>query len=185
MRRAHRSGYKAGALAYGLTLTSAPLVAVFDADFVPRPDFLRRMVPALAFPRIAFAQARWGHLNADFSLFTYLQTLMTDFHFLVEQAVRPRCGYLTNFTGSAGVWRRAAIEEAGGWSAGTLTEDLDLSYRAELRGWRSVYLEDVVVPQELPVSANAYRNQQSRWATGSFQCAARLQTPADPVKLVR
>ena len=174
VRRASRDGYKAGALAHGLTLSGADFVAVFDADFVPAPDFLRRMLPALADPGVAFVQARWGHLNEDFSLLTYLQSLMTDFHFLVEQAVRPRRGYPTNFAGSAGVWRRAAIDDAGGWSGATLTEDLDLSYRAQLRGWRAVYLEDVVVPQELPVSANAYRAQQSRWATGSFQTAARL-----------
>jgi hypothetical protein len=176
--RDSRAGYKAGALGHGLTLTDAPFVAIFDADFVPAADFLRRMVPALqgqgASERVAFVQARWGHLNEEFSLLTYLQSMMTDFHFLVEQAVRPRCGYLTNFAGSAGVWRRAAIEDAGGWSGATLTEDLDLSYRAQLRGWRAVYLEDVVVPQELPVSANAYRAQQARWSTGSFQTAALL-----------
>ena len=174
VRRGSRDGYKAGALGHGLTLTDAELATVFDADFVPAPDFLRRMVPALADPRVAFVQARWGHLNEEFSLLTYLQSLMTDFHFLVEQAVRPRAGYLTNFAGSAGVWRRAAIDDAGGWSGSTLTEDLDLSYRAQLRGWRAVYLEDVVVPQELPVSANAYRAQQARWSTGSFQTATQV-----------
>jgi cellulose synthase/poly-beta-1,6-N-acetylglucosamine synthase-like glycosyltransferase len=174
VRRGERTGYKAGALGYGLTLTDAPLVAVFDADFVPPRDFLRRTLPALADPGVAFVQTRWGHLNEEFSLLTYLQSMMTDFHFLVEQAVRPRCGYPTNFAGSAGVWRRAAIDDAGGWSGSTLTEDLDLSYRAQLRGWRAVYLEDVVVPQELPVSANAYRAQQARWSTGSFQTAAAL-----------
>ncbi|HKF77909.1 MAG TPA: glycosyltransferase [Candidatus Dormibacteraeota bacterium] len=177
VHRSSRAGYKAGALAHGLELTGASFVAVFDADFVPPRDFLRRMLPALRDPGVGFVQARWGHLNDEFSLLTYLQSLMTDFHFLVEQAVRPRCGYLTNFTGSAGVWRREAIDDAGGWSASTLTEDLDLSYRAQLRGWRAVYLEDVVVPQELPVSANAYRSQQSRWATGSFQTARRLLGP--------
>jgi cellulose synthase/poly-beta-1,6-N-acetylglucosamine synthase-like glycosyltransferase len=177
LRRSARDGYKAGALAHGLSRSSAPWVAVFDADFVPAPDFLRRMLPALADPRTGYVQARWGHLNESFSLLTYLQSLMTDFHFLVEQAARPHCGYLTNFAGSAGVWRRAAIDDAGGWSGTTLTEDLDLSYRAQLRGWRAVYLEDVVVPQELPVSANAYRAQQSRWATGSFQTAALLIGP--------
>ncbi|HKA51817.1 MAG TPA: glycosyltransferase, partial [Candidatus Dormibacteraeota bacterium] len=177
VRREHRAGYKAGALANGLTLTSAPFVAVFDADFVPRPDFLRRVMPAFTDPRVGFVQARWGHLNEGFSLFTYLQSLMTDFHFLVEQAVRPWLGHFTNFAGSAGVWRRAAIDDAGGWRATTLTEDLDLSYRVQLGGWKPAYLEDVVVPQELPVSASAYRGQQSRWATGSFQCAARLLWP--------
>src|SRR5207237_10503206 len=129
VRRSSRAGYKAGALAHGLTLTDAPLVAIFDADFVPAPDFLRRIVPALADPRVGFAQARWGHLNEDFSLLTYLQALMVDFHFLVEQAVRPRLGMLTNFAGSAGVWRRAAIAGGGGGRARALTEGRDLSYR--------------------------------------------------------
>jgi cellulose synthase/poly-beta-1,6-N-acetylglucosamine synthase-like glycosyltransferase len=177
VRRNSRSGYKAGALAHGLTLSEAPYVAIFDADFVPARDFLRRMLPSLGGSWVGFVQARWGHLNEDFSLFTYLQSLMTDFHFLVEQAVRSRAGYPMNFTGSAGIWRREAIDDAGGWSGTTLTEDLDLSYRAQLRGWKPVYLEDVVVPQELPVSANAYRSQQRRWATGSFQCAAMLMRP--------
>jgi hypothetical protein len=177
VRRSRRDGYKAGALAHGLERSDAPMIAVFDADFVPPPDFLRRVLPALSDPGVGFVQARWGHLNEDFSLLTYLQALMADFHFLVEQPVRARVGWLTNFAGSAGVWRRAAIEDAGGWSGATLTEDLDLSYRAQLRGWRAVYVEDVVVPQEVPVSANAYRAQQSRWATGSFQCTARLLPP--------
>ena len=119
-------------------------------------------------------QARWGHLDEGYSWFTRLQALVVDFHFLVEQAVRSASGYFTNFTGTAGVWRRATIEDAGGWTAATLTEDLDLSYRAQLRGWRAAYLEDVVVPEELPVSIDAYRRQQSRWATGSFQCAFSL-----------
>lgn len=177
VRRRSRDGFKAGALGHGLTLTAAELVAVFDADFAPEPDFLRRAVGPFADPQVGFVQARWGHLNAAHSLFTRLQALITDFHFLVEQAVRPRAGWFTNFTGSAGIWRRAAIEDAGGWSAATLTEDLDLSYRAQLRGWRSAYLEDLVVGQELPVSVSAYRSQQSRWATGSFQCAFRLLGP--------
>jgi hypothetical protein len=177
LRRPSREGYKAGALALGLERTEAPLVAVFDADFVPQPDFLRLTIPTLTDPRIGFVQARWAHLNEGYSLLTYLQSLMTDFHFLVEHPVRRGRGYLSNFTGSAGVWRRVAIEDAGGWSAATLTEDLDLSYRVQLRGWRAAYIEKVAVPQELPVSANAYRSQQLRWATGSFQCAARLLGP--------
>jgi cellulose synthase/poly-beta-1,6-N-acetylglucosamine synthase-like glycosyltransferase len=174
VRRNSRAGYKAGALAHGLTLTDAPFVAVFDADFVPPRDFLRQMLPAFEDPKVGFVQARWGHLNEEFSLFTYVQSLMSDFHFLVEQSVRLRHRYLMNFNGSAGVWRRTTIEDAGGWSGRTLTEDLDLSYRAQLRGWRPAYREDVVVPQELPVSVNAYRGQQSRWATGSLQCAIGL-----------
>ncbi|HKB33116.1 MAG TPA: glycosyltransferase [Candidatus Dormibacteraeota bacterium] len=177
VRRETREGYKAGALAYGLTLTGAPLIAIFDADFVPPRDFLRRTVGAFDDPGVGFAQARWGHLDEGYSWFTRLQALAIDFHFLVEQAVRSADGYFTNFTGTAGIWRRAAIEDSGGWSADTLTEDLDLSYRSQLRGWHAVYLENLVVPEELPVSIDAYRRQQSRWATGSFQSAFKLLIP--------
>jgi cellulose synthase/poly-beta-1,6-N-acetylglucosamine synthase-like glycosyltransferase len=177
VRRGSREGFKAGALAYGLTRTKAPFVAIFDADFVPGRDFLRRIMAAFDDPSVAFAQARWGHLDETYSVFTRLQAMVIDFHFLVEQPVRSSSGYFTNFTGTAGVWRREAIEDAGGWTARTLTEDLDLSYRAQLRGWKSAYLEDVVVPEELPVSIDAYRRQQSRWATGSFQTAIRMVGP--------
>ena len=177
VRRDERTGYKAGALAYGMTMTQAPYIAIFDADFVPPRDFLRRTIGAFEDPAVGFVQARWGHLDERYSWFTRLQALAIDFHFLVEQAVRSAGGYFTNFTGTAGVWRRAAIEDAGGWSADTLTEDLDLSYRAQLRGWRAVYLQDLVVPEELPVSIDAYRRQQSRWATGSFQSAFKLLLP--------
>jgi cellulose synthase/poly-beta-1,6-N-acetylglucosamine synthase-like glycosyltransferase len=177
IRRGNRVGFKAGALANGMGLTAAPFIAIFDADFVPPPDFLRRTVGVFEDPAIGFVQARWGHLDEGYSWFTRLQAMAIDFHFLVEQAVRSASGYFTNFTGTAGVWRRAAIEDAGGWSAATLTEDLDLSYRAQLRGWRAAYLEDLVVPEELPVSMDTYRRQQSRWATGSFQAAFRLMVP--------
>ncbi len=177
LRRASRAGFKAGALQHGLTLTKAPLIAIFDADFVPPADFLRRITGAFTDPGVGFAQARWGHLDETYSPFTRLQAMAIDFHFLVEQSVRSARGYFTNFTGTAGVWRRAAIEDAGGWSARTLTEDLDLSYRAQLRGWKAAYMEDLVVPEELPVSIDAYRRQQSRWATGSFQSAFRLLVP--------
>ncbi len=177
VRRQKRIGFKAGALAHGMTLTQAPFIAFFDADFVPSPDFLRRTMGAFDDPLVGFVQARWGHLNESYSWFTRLQALFIDFHFLVEQAARSANGYFSNFTGTAGVWRREAIEDAGGWSAATLTEDLDLSYRAQLRGWRAAYLEDLVVPEELPVSIDAYRRQQSRWATGSFQSAFRLLIP--------
>jgi len=177
VRRGSRAGFKAGALADGMKLTTAPFIAIFDADFVAPPDFLRRTMGVFLDPAIGFVQARWGHLDEGYSWFTRLQALAIDFHFLVEQAVRSASGYFTNFTGTAGVWRRAAIEDAGGWSAATLTEDLDLSYRAQLRGWRAAYLEDLVVPEELPVSMDAYRRQQSRWATGSFQAAFRLIVP--------
>jgi hypothetical protein len=186
VRRQARTGFKAGALAHGLALTDAPFIAIFDADFVPPRDFLRRLMTAFDDPSVGFAQARWGHLDEGYSWFTRLQALAIDFHFLVEQAVRSARGYFTNFTGTAGVWRRRAIEESGGWSAATLTEDLDLSYRAQLRGWRAAYLEDLVVPEELPVSIDAYRRQQSRWATGSFQSAFKLLLPVllSPNRLV-
>ena len=177
VRRGTRAGFKAGALAHGMERTRAELIAVFDADFVPPSDFLQRTVGGFDDPRVAFVQARWGHLDEGYSWFTRLQALFIDFHFLVEQSVRSARGYFVNFTGSAGVWRRSAIEEAGGWTANTLTEDLDLSYRAQLRGWHAAYVEDLVVPEELPVSIDAYRSQQSRWATGSFQCAFRLLGP--------
>jgi cellulose synthase/poly-beta-1,6-N-acetylglucosamine synthase-like glycosyltransferase len=177
VRRGTREGFKAGALAYGMTQTQAPFLAIFDADFVPPADFLRRTMGVFADGRVGFVQARWGHLDEGYSWFTRLQALAIDFHFLVEQAVRSAHGYFTNFTGTAGVWRRAAIEDAGGWSAATLTEDLDLSYRAQLRGWHAAYLEDLVVPEELPVSIDPYRRQQSRWATGSFQAAFTLLGP--------
>ena len=177
VRRPKRTGFKAGALAHGMTLTNAPFIAIFDADFVPPADFLRRTMGVFGDESVGFVQARWGHLDEGYSWFTRLQALAIDFHFLVEQAVRSARGYFTNFTGTAGVWRRHAIEDSGGWSAATLTEDLDLSYRAQLRGWKAVYLEDLVVPEELPVSIDAYRRQQSRWATGSFQGAFRLLVP--------
>ncbi|HEV2033272.1 MAG TPA: glycosyltransferase, partial [Candidatus Dormibacteraeota bacterium] len=177
VRRDSRDGFKAGALAHGMTLTDSPFIAIFDADFMPPRDFLRRSIGAFEDPTIGFAQARWGHLDEGYSWITRLQAFALDFHFLVEQPARSAEGYFTNFTGTAGVWRRTAIEESGGWSAATLTEDLDLSYRAQLRGWRAAYLEDVVVPEELPVSFDAFRRQQSRWATGSFQTAFRLLIP--------
>jgi cellulose synthase/poly-beta-1,6-N-acetylglucosamine synthase-like glycosyltransferase len=177
VRRDSRDGFKAGALAYGMTLSDSPFIAIFDADFVPQRDFLRRSLGAFEDPTIGFAQARWGHLDESYSWFTRLQAFALDFHFLIEQPVRSAEGYFTNFTGTAGVWRRTAIEEAGGWRAATLTEDLDLSYRAQLRGWRAAYLQDLVVPEELPVSFDAFRRQQSRWATGSFQTAFHLLIP--------
>src|SRR6202521_952356 len=177
VRREWRDGFKAGALAHGMMLTTSPFIAIFDADFMPPDDFLRRTLGVFDDATVGFAQARWGHLDEGYSWFTRLQALAIDFHFLVEQAVRSSHGYFTNFTGTAGVWRRTAIEDSGGWSAATLTEDLDLSCRAQLRGWRAAYLEDLVVPEELPVSIDAYRRQQSRWATGSFQSAFKLLVP--------
>ncbi len=174
LRRLARTGYKAGALAAGLAQARGEFIAIFDADFVPQPGFLRRVMPHFADPRTAFVQARWGHLNRDASLLTRLQALAIDGHFMVEQFARSRAGAWFNFNGTAGVWRRAAIEDAGGWTADTLTEDLDLSYRAFLRGWRAQYVRDVVVPAELPAGMSAYRRQQQRWARGSLECALKL-----------
>ena len=172
IRRPHRRGFKAGALAHGATLARGELFAIFDADFVPPPDFLRRAVAVLvADPGAAFVQARWGHTNRGFSLLTRLQALSIDGHFAVEQAGRWASGQWFNFNGTAGVWRREALEAAGGWLDDTLTEDLDLSYRSHLAGWRAAYAGRIVAPAELPVSFNAYRRQQHRWARGSFECA--------------
>ena len=154
--------------------STSELLAVFDADFLPTADFLRRTVPVLcADPGLAFVQARWGHVNRDSSLLTRMQALAIDGHFGIEQTGRSATGSCFNFNGTAGVWRRAAIESAGGWHADTLTEDLDLSYRAFLAGWRAAYLPDVEAPAELPVSMAAFRRQQHRWARGSLECAAK------------
>jgi cellulose synthase/poly-beta-1,6-N-acetylglucosamine synthase-like glycosyltransferase len=174
VRRADRVGFKAGALARGLASARGELVAIFDADFIPRPDFLVKTVPILcADPRLAFVQARWGHANREYSLLTRLQALSIDGHFAIEQPARWASGQPFNFNGTAGVWRRRALLDAGGWEHDTLTEDLDISYRAFLRGWRAAYIRDVEAPAELPVSFNAYRRQQSRWARGSFECAVK------------
>jgi cellulose synthase/poly-beta-1,6-N-acetylglucosamine synthase-like glycosyltransferase len=174
MHRVQRTGFKAGALAEGLAQAGGEFLAIFDADFVPPSDFLKRTLPHFQAPRIAFIQTRWGHLNRDYSFLTFLQSLAIDAHFMVEQFARSRGGYWFNFNGTAGVWRRAAVKDAGGWKADTLTEDLDLSYRAFLRGWRALYLRDVEVPAELPVNFSAYRRQQGRWARGSLECALKL-----------
>lgn len=174
LHRTDRTGYKAGALAAGLQRSNGEFVAIFDADFVPSADFLRRTIPHFVGPNIAFVQCRWGHLNRDYSWLTRLQALALDAHFLLDQANRGSSGYWFNFNGTAGVWRAVAIEDAGGWRADTLTEDLDLSYRAHLRGWRASFLEDLVVPAELPVDVTGFRRQQHRWARGSIECAFRL-----------
>lgn len=174
IHRTNRTGYKAGALAEGLKTATGELVAIFDADFVPTADFLTRTVGYFVDPKLAFVQARWGHVNRDYSWLTRLQALAIDGHFLVEQAGRGQAGYWFNFNGTAGIWRVAAIEDAGGWKADTLTEDLDLSYRAYLNGWEAEYLEDLVVPAELPAQMSGFRRQQHRWARGSVECARRL-----------
>jgi cellulose synthase/poly-beta-1,6-N-acetylglucosamine synthase-like glycosyltransferase len=173
IHREDRQGYKAGALAHGLVQAHGEFFAIFDADFVPSPDFLERTLPYFQNPSVGFVQARWGHLNRDYSFLTYLQSLAIDAHFMVEQFSRSQAGYWFNFNGTAGIWRRNALEDAGGWRDDTLTEDLDLSYRAFFKGWRAVYLRDVEVPAELPASFSAYRRQQHRWARGSLECAVK------------
>jgi len=175
--RADRTGYKAGALAAGLASAKGELIALFDADFVPAPDFLRQVVPRLADPQVGCVQTRWGHVNRDYSPITQVQALMLDGHFVVEQTARSRAGLFGSFNGTAGVWRRACIEDAGGWTNDTLTEDLDLSYRAQLRGWVVAYLPQVIVPAELPVQIGAFKRQQARWAQGSIQTARKLVGP--------
>ncbi len=175
IHRTQRDGFKAGALANGLKMARGEFIAHFDSDFMPAPDFLKRTVPFLAMnPKLAFVQARWGHVNREYSLLTFLQSLAIDAHFMVEQFARSRGGYWFNFNGTAGVWRRSAILDAGGWKQDTLTEDLDLSYRAFLKGWKALYLRDTVAVAELPVTFNAYRRQQHRWSKGSLECAMRL-----------
>lgn len=174
IRRGSRDGYKAGALAFGMQRSAAELFAVFDADFVPPRDVLLRMVPYFADARVGMVQARWTHLNREHSLLTRVQALFLDAHFAVESAARNFGGRFFNFNGTAGVWRRAAIDEAGGWSSSTLTEDLDLSYRAQMQGWSFVFLPDVEVPAELPSQLHGFQQQQHRWTKGSIQTARKL-----------
>lgn len=175
IRRANRTGYKAGALAYGLQHTDSTYVAIFDADFVPSPDFLMRTIPHLeADTNLGLVQTRWGHLNPHDNALTRAQVIAIDNHFIIEQAGRHLSDWFVPFNGTGGVWRSETIKDAGGWSADTLTEDLDLSYRAQLRGWKVRYLPQVVVPGELPPQLAAYRQQQARWAKGGSQCLRKL-----------
>ena len=175
LHRAVRPGFKAGALAAALPEASGEFIAIFDADFVPQPDFLLRTVPALAANAEAgYLQTRWAHLNEDYSLLTRAQALALDGHFVVEQTVRQSRGWFFGFNGTAGLWRRACIDDAGGWQADTLCEDLDLSYRAQLRGWQGMYLGDVAAPAEIPPQLAALKRQQARWATGSIQTFRKL-----------
>ena len=174
IQRRDRNGYKAGALLEGLKSASGGLIAIFDADFVPQPDWLKKTVPEFHDPRLGCLQTRWGHLNDQFNALTRAQSLGIDGHFIVEQTARSRNGLFMNFNGTAGIWRTACIVDAGGWQTDTLTEDLDLSYRAQLHGWVIDYLPDVVVPAELPAQIEAFKRQQFRWAKGSFQTVKKL-----------
>jgi len=175
LRRADRSGYKAGALAHALPHSKGEFIAIFDADFQPQPDFLLRTIPhLLARPELGFVQARWAFLNPDYSLLTRAQALAFDGYFVIEQTARSRAGLMLIFNGSAGVWRRACIEDAGGWQCDTLCEDLDLAFRAQAAGWRPLYLPDVAVPSELPPQIAAFKLQQARWAQGAAQSLRKL-----------
>jgi cellulose synthase/poly-beta-1,6-N-acetylglucosamine synthase-like glycosyltransferase len=174
VHRDNRAGYKAGALENGLKTARGEFIAIFDADFIPDPDFLRRTIPYFQDPKIGMAQARWTYLNRDYSLLTQVETILLDGHFVVEHGARSRRGAFFNFNGTAGVWRRQAIDDAGGWQHDTLTEDTDLSYRAQLYGWKFLYLPDIECVSELPVDMNGFKAQQARWAKGLMQTAKKI-----------
>jgi len=175
IRRDNRLGYKAGALKEGLAVARGEYVAIFDADFVPRPDFLLKTIPHfMTDPNVGMVQTRWEHLNSEYSLLTRTQAMALDGHFVIEQSVRNKVGFFINFNGTAGVWRKSCIEDAGNWQADTLTEDLDLSYRAQLRGWKFKYLNNVTSPAELPSEINALKSQQFRWTKGAIETARKI-----------
>ena len=174
IHRNDRTGFKAGALENGLVAAKGEFILIFDADFVAPADILEKSLGHFEDEHVGMVQARWGHVNRDFSLLTELQSIMLDGHFIMEHGGRNRSGRFFNFNGTAGIWRKAAIADAGGWEHDTLTEDLDLSYRAQMRGWTFVFLEDLVAPAELPVDVNAFKSQQARWAKGSAQVCMKL-----------
>lgn len=174
IHRNNRVGYKAGALKYGLEIAEGEFVAIFDADFVPNPDFLKKTIPHFNNPEIGMVQTRWEHLNEEYSYLTKAQALALDGHFVLEQQVRNKAGFFINFNGTAGIWRKATIFDAGNWQADTLTEDLDLSYRAQLKGWKFRYLNDVTSPAELPADINALKTQQFRWTKGAVETAKKI-----------
>jgi cellulose synthase/poly-beta-1,6-N-acetylglucosamine synthase-like glycosyltransferase len=171
IRRKSRTGYKAGALQNGLNMCAGEFIAIFDSDFVPSADFLQKTVPYFELPETGMIQTRWTHLNKTQSLLTRLQAMALDAHFSVEQAGRNYAGYFMNFNGTAGIWRKTCLIDSGGWEHDTLTEDLDISYRAQLKGWKFIFLEDVVTPAELPVAVSALKSQQYRWSKGAAQTA--------------
>ena len=172
--RQQRSGYKAGALAAGLRVAKGEFIAIFDADFMPNPSFLNETIHYFSNPKVGMVQTRWGHINQDYNLLTQVEAIILDGHFVMEHGGRHRSGRFFNFNGTAGVWRLEAIQSAGGWQHDTLTEDTDLSYRAQLLGWQFIYLPDVVCSAELPVEMNAFKNQQFRWAKGLVQTGLKL-----------
>ena len=172
--RSNREGFKAGALQAGMQQASGEFIAIFDADFVPPPDFLLRTIHYFADPKIGMVQTRWTHINRHYSFLTEVESILLDGHFVLEHGARSRSGAFFNFNGTAGVWRRKAIEDAGGWEHDTLTEDTDLSYRAQLKGWKFDYLQDVECPAELPVEMTAFKTQQARWAKGLIQTSLKI-----------
>ncbi|MBN2369111.1 MAG: glycosyltransferase [Vicinamibacteria bacterium] len=174
IHRDQRTGFKAGALDEGLRTATGDFILIFDADFIASPDFLEKTLGHFMDPRVGMVQARWEHINRDFSLLTQVQSILLDGHFIMEHGGRNRSGRFFNFNGTGGIWRRSAIEDAGGWQHDTLTEDLDLSYRAQMRGWRFVYVQDVVSPAEIPVEMNGFKSQQHRWAKGSIQTCMKI-----------
>ena len=174
VRRGNRKGYKAGALRHAMKFAKGDFVAIFDADFIPPSWFLKKALSYFCKPEIGFVQCRWGHVNEKYSALTKAQALSLDFHFLIEQKAKSNTHLFMNFNGTAGVWRRQCIEDSGGWHTATLVEDLDLSYRAQMKGWKCVFIPDIVVNAELPVQMNAAKRQQFRWAKGSIQCAIKL-----------
>ncbi len=174
IHRTDRTGYKAGALENGIKVAKGEFVAVFDADFTPGPDILMDTIHYFAEKNVGMVQMRWGHINRGYSLLTRIQSLMLDGHFVIEHGARNRSGRFFNFNGTAGIWRRSAISDAGGWEHDTLTEDMDLSYRAQLKGWKFIYLPDVVAPAEIPVEMASFKSQQHRWAKGSIQVAKKM-----------
>jgi len=174
IRRGTRKGYKAGALKYAMQITDSEYVAIFDADFIPPNWFLKRAIPHFSKPNIGLIQCRWGHVNENYSTITQVQALSLDFHFLIEQKAKSNSHLFMNFNGTAGIWKRDCIDDAGGWHTATLVEDLDLSYRAQMKGWKCIFLPDIVVDAELPVQMNGAKRQQFRWAKGSIQCAIKL-----------
>src|ERR1700691_1430559 len=174
IHRDNREGFKAGALQEGLKTATGEFIAIFDTDFIPPADFLRRTVPYFSSPTIGMVQTRWSYVNRNYSILTEVEAILLDGHFAIEHSSRFRSGMFFNFNGTAGIWRRAAIEDAGGWQHDTLTEDTDLSYRAQMRGWHFVYLPEIECPSELPVEMNAFKSQQARWAKGLMQTARKI-----------
>jgi cellulose synthase/poly-beta-1,6-N-acetylglucosamine synthase-like glycosyltransferase len=174
IHRTDRTGYKAGALENGLLKAKGELVAVFDADFLPPENVLKNTIDFFTDAQVGMVQVRWGHINRRFSMLTRVQSLMLDGHFVIEHGARQRSGRFFNFNGTAGIWRAKAISDAGGWQHDTLTEDMDLSYRAQLRGWKFIYLPEVVAPAEVPVEMASFKSQQHRWAKGSIQVARKM-----------